>query len=196
MKDTNKPELESFDFYGLNKGDIAPDFTQSELRKRISETSSILGVTFNYTEEKNALKMTPADFDEDSFRSLSQVTPLDPVLYILPFLIYVSLPGDLPWSFLYILPYLTFLYITLPHIPVCYPSYICIILLGDPPWSYPIYITHTRSSRHLNQSTHHLTTQQSHTHNLTHTHSHAHTHSHTYTHSLSHTHTLSISRTH
>ena len=43
LKDTEKPELESFDFYGLNKGEIAPEFTQSELRKRISETSSILG---------------------------------------------------------------------------------------------------------------------------------------------------------
>lgn len=73
LHDTEKPELESNDFYGLSKGQEAPEFTQSELRKRISETSAILGVAFDFTEKREA-SILGSDFDEESFKSLSQTS--------------------------------------------------------------------------------------------------------------------------
>lgn len=46
VKDTDKPELEGFDFSGIDPGEHSIAFSRSELRKRIERTSTILGVDF------------------------------------------------------------------------------------------------------------------------------------------------------
>ena len=44
--DPLKPELDGFDFYGIEPGEHSTAFSRSELRQRIEKTSTILGVDF------------------------------------------------------------------------------------------------------------------------------------------------------
>ena len=67
---THKPELDEFDFYGIEPGENSTTFSRSELRQRIEKTSVILGVDFSI----NSSEKEFTDFTETSLAKLSPIT--------------------------------------------------------------------------------------------------------------------------
>ena len=66
---TQKPELDEYDFYGIEPGENSTTFSRSELRQRIEKTSVILGVDFSHSSGKGF-----ADCNESGMANCSPVT--------------------------------------------------------------------------------------------------------------------------
>ena len=74
--DPMKPELDGFNFYGIEPGENSTAFSRSELRQRIEKTSTILGVDFAVNNCGRAMRGDFEGFNESALAKFSSL-PLE-----------------------------------------------------------------------------------------------------------------------
>lgn len=69
--DGTRPELDGYDFTGIEPGDFSTSFSRSELRQRIEKTSSILGVDFAARSGNMSMSLGNGTGERSGFSSLT-----------------------------------------------------------------------------------------------------------------------------